>query len=693
VLVSSGRRRQAATATAGARAPARRPVPLLPASVAAVDTLLLLFAAGVWLTRRVPAADLAGSYLLGDAAIGTGFAVGGALITLRVRRNAIGWLMLLGGTLYLVATAVGSLLYLRLAAGDGAGTSRALAGVFVSVWMPAVAVLFPLTLQLFPTGRPINRFWTGLLVLTVVCGACTTAAWILSPTALAGLPLHDPGPLARPPSWVAATLHVGSLGGAALAVSLLAPLVRLVRRPGEQRLQVLWLVWAALVVLAVNAPTAALLSAPPPLPLLTIPLLPLAMTAAVLRYQLFGVTVVINRTIVYLALTAILLGGYLAVVYGAGRLVAGSGVRQVLATGLVAVAFSPLRARLQRLVDRVMFGPGADPYGVLADLGRRLQSPMTPDQVLPAIASTVAAALGLPWVQVSAGRPGGDPLRTAEHGTASGTRQQFPLTHRGEPVGTLSVAVPARRHELDGRRRALLTDLAGQAGPAVHAVLLTEELAAAGQRTIAALDAERTRIRRDLHDGLGPALTGVALETEAARTLLATDPDHADRLLAQAREQVQDAVADIRRLVYDLRPPALDGGGLVAALRDYVARLTAHTAGRPSIGLELPADLPRLDPAVEVAAYRIVTEALTNVVRHSTAHRGHARLWLDDGCLHLQVSDDGAPSGRWLPGIGLTSMRERTEQLGGGFAATGTETGGTVTAWLPAAPGAAASVS
>jgi signal transduction histidine kinase len=156
---------------------------------------------------------------------------------------------------------------------------------------------------------------------------------------------------------------------------------------------------------------------------------------------------------------------------------------------------------------------------------------------------------------------------------------------------------------------------------------------------------------------------------------------------------VQDAVADIRRLVYDLRPPALDGGGLVAALRDYVARLTAHTAGRPSIGLELPADLPRLDPAVEVAAYRIVTEALTNVVRHSTAHRGHARLWLDDGCLHLQVSDDGAPSGRWLPGIGLTSMRERTEQLGGGFAATGTETGGTVTAWLPAAPGAAASVS
>jgi signal transduction histidine kinase len=310
---------------------------------------------------------------------------------------------------------------------------------------------------------------------------------------------------------------------------------------------------------------------------------------------------------------------------------------------------------------------------------------MTPDQVLPAIASTVAAALGLPWVQVSAGRPGGDPLRTAEHGTASGTRQQFPLTHRGEPVGTLSVAVPARRRELDGRRRALLTDLAGQAGPAVHAVLLTEELAAAGQRTIAALEAERTRIRRDLHDGLGPALTGVALETEAARTLLATDPDHADRLLAQAREQVQDAVADIRRLVYDLRPPALDGGGLVAALRDYVARLTAHTAGRPSIGLELPADLPRLDPAVEVAAYRIVTEALTNVSRHAAARSCSVQLSLN-GALELAVSDDGRglPPDQ-VPGVGILAMRERAAELGGWLRIEPLSPGTRVHARLPVA--------
>jgi two-component system, NarL family, sensor kinase len=342
------------------------------------------------------------------------------------------------------------------------------------------------------------------------------------------------------------------------------------------------------------------------------------------------------------------------------------------------VAFSPLRARLQRLVDRLMFGAGSDPYGVLADLGRRLQSPMTPEQVLPAIATNVADALALPYVLVRAGRPGAEPLRTVEHGVPTEPTQEFPLTHRGEEVGALVVGVPGG---LRGPRPALLEDLARQAGPAVHSVVLTEELHASRTRTIAALEEERSRIRRDLHDGVGPVLTGVVLKTEAARNLVEPDPGRARELMEDAGEQTRSVVEDIRRLVYGLRPPSLDQLGLRTALEGYVERLDGD--GRPALELELPPDLPRLAPAVEVAAYRIVTEALTNIVRHSSAASAQARLWVEDESLHLEVRDDGATDDGWVPGVGLTSMRERTEQLGGGFAAAGSASGGTVSAWLP----------
>jgi signal transduction histidine kinase len=215
----------------------------------------------------------------------------------------------------------------------------------------------------------------------------------------------------------------------------------------------------------------------------------------------------------------------------------------------------------------------------------------------------------------------------------------------------------------------------------VHSVVLTEELHVSRQRTIAALEAERTRIRRDLHDGLGPTLTGVLLKAEAARTLVAPEPARAQSLMTEVSEQTRSAVADIRRLVYGLRPPSLDRLGLSSALAGYVDRLS--DGGAPALRLELPDDLPRLAPDVEVAAYRIVTEALSNVVRHSTGTSAEARLWVEDDSLHLEVCDDGAAAGGWVPGVGLTSMRERTEELGGGFAAVGSAHGGLVTAWLP----------
>jgi signal transduction histidine kinase len=661
-----------------------RRIAWLPAVLALTDAVLLLLSVGVWLTRQVPLEDLTGAYLLGDAAIGAGFAAGGALVTLRARRNVVGWLMLVAGTLYLVATAVGSLLYLRLAAGDAGPGSRALAAVFGTVWMPGIALCIPLAVQLFPTGRPANRFWAVILALSVAGGTVASLSWFLSPDLMHGMGLDDDGPLLAggPPAWLDRVLDVLAPTAAAMALALLAPFFRLLRRPGEERLQVLWLVWASVVVAVVNAPSG-LADVPPPVPLLVIPLIPLAMTAAILRYRLYGITLVINRTAVYLALTVTLLGGYLALVYGLARLVPASGVREVLGAGAIAVAFSPLRALLQRTVDRLMFGPGADAYGVLAELGHRLQSPMTPDQVLPAIAGTVAGALALPYVLVRAGRPGGEPTRTVEVGTPTGPTTEFPLTHRGEPVGTLVVGTGGRPRGLGGPRRGLLADLVHQAGSAVHSVLLTEELTASRQRTIDALEEERIRIRRDLHDGLGPTLTGVLLKAEAAGNVVDRDAGRARALLSDVAEQTQSAIDDVRRLVYGLHPPSLARLGLGAALQGYVDRLGSDS---PQLELELPADLPRIAPPVEVAAYRIVTEALANVVRHSSADHACARLWVEDGSLHLEVADDGTSGGAWTPGVGLSSMRERTEEMGGGFAAAGSNRGGRVSAWLPLAP-------
>jgi signal transduction histidine kinase len=218
----------------------------------------------------------------------------------------------------------------------------------------------------------------------------------------------------------------------------------------------------------------------------------------------------------------------------------------------------------------------------------------------------------------------------------------------------------------------LLADIARQAGVAAHAVRLTADLQRSRERLVTTREEERRRLRRDLHDGLGAALAGVVLQMSAARTLLVRDPDAAAQLLDKLRVEVQDAITDIRRLVYDLRPPQLDELGLVAAIQELVSRLTdSAPVGSPqrdqrlNMTFEMPTSLPPLQAAVEVAAYRIAAEALTNVVRHAEATNCALHLECRD-MLVLEIRDDGRGFPRDKPrGVGLTSMRERAAELGG----------------------------
>jgi signal transduction histidine kinase len=256
----------------------------------------------------------------------------------------------------------------------------------------------------------------------------------------------------------------------------------------------------------------------------------------------------------------------------------------------------------------------------------------------------------------------------------------LPLIYQNESIGTLILA-PRQGEPLSPADHRLLGALARQAGVAAHAVRLTADLQRARERLVAAREEERRRIRRDLHDGLGPQLASQTLIIDAVFHLLPHDTDRALELLRHLKSHSQAAIADIRRLVYALRPPALDDLGLVAALREQAAQ---YEQSGLAVGVLAPEPLPPLPAAVEVAAYRIVQEALTNVVKHAGARACTVELGLAEG-LVVRVTDDGCglPEGR-RAGVGTLSMQERAAERGGRLELVARPEGGTsVTAFLP----------
>jgi signal transduction histidine kinase len=212
-------------------------------------------------------------------------------------------------------------------------------------------------------------------------------------------------------------------------------------------------------------------------------------------------------------------------------------------------------------------------------------------------------------------------------------------------------------------------------------------LLASRRRLVVAREEERRRLRRDLHDGIGPMLAAMTLKVDLARDMVRSDPEAADAALASLKADTQSAVAEIRRLTRELRPPALDELGLADAIRQRAVELSAGTAEeRVEISVESAGQLPRLDAGAEAAAYRIALEAMTNVVRHAGAHHCRVRL-SGNGALIVEVADDGAgfAAGRGA-GVGMTSMRERCAELGGSLAVERTADGWTkVRAVLPVA--------
>ena len=407
--------------------------------------------------------------------------------------------------------------------------------------------------------------------------------------------------------------------------------------------------------------------------------IPLSIGIAVLKYRLWDIDPIINRTLVYGALTVsvvaiyVLIVGYLGAVFRTG----GNLPISLVATGIVAVLFTPLRDRLQRAADRLMYGERDDPYKVLSRLGERLEAAPSsaPNTALSTVVETIAGALKLPYAAITLPRDGGF-TTAAEHGTLRGESITLPLTHQGEPTGRLVLAPRAPGEAFSALDEKLLEDLARQAGAAVRGARLAADLQRSRERLVTAREEERRRLRRDLHDGLGAQLAGLNVQTGALRRLISRDPEGADELVVELRDELRAAIADIRRLVYDLRPPALDDLGLVGALRQLAERYGSE-GGQPRVLVEAPADLPHLPAAVEVAVYRVAQEALTNVVRHARAKTCMVRLAVKED-VALEIVDDGVgiPAER-TAGVGLYSMYERAAELGGSCVIEAAPEGGT----------------
>jgi signal transduction histidine kinase len=540
---------------------------------------------------------------------------------------------------------------------------------------PTVALLV-----FFPNGK-LAPAWAGRLL---AFSALWTLVPLIAPPILASDNLA--GLMVLTLSWIVL-----------LGVAFYALIVRYRRySTPDERYQSKWFLygfalWVGYMILS-SFPFIYLTSLPPDAPQpwwstfselgwwLSMNIIPVTLVIAILRARLWDIDIVINRTLVYGALSLATMGLYVFVVGTFGSLlrVDDSKFIAFLATGLVAVLFQPIRARLQRSVNRLMYGERDDPVAVLTRLGEQLERTGSPEDALSDIVETVARALKLPYVAIEFGNQGGPAI---SYGLPRREVLRLPLSYQSQVSGYLIVAPRSPSEQLSSSDRQLLENFSHQAGAAAHAARLTADLRLSRQRLVTAREEERRRVRRDLHDGLGPSLASLTLKLDTARNLIKSDPSKVDLLLEDLKKQTQHAIRDIRELVYELRPPALDDFGLVGAIQHFIDSLTAM---QPTIMFEVPELLPDLPAALEVAIYRISLEGLTNVIRHANANLAILRIFRKNDQLVVEISDDGVGMPQDTPsGVGLLSIQERCEELGGTFAILKPAQGAHIRASLP----------
>ncbi|HEX2089147.1 MAG TPA: histidine kinase, partial [Actinomycetota bacterium] len=501
----------------------------------------------------------------------------------------------------------------------------------------------------------------------------------------------------------------------ASALAIFALRYRYKRSTGDQRQQIRWLAFVGVVALVlfilfvVTAIVGGDQDAFDPEPgtgqpfpyadfvlgllALTVALgIPIATATAILRHRLYDIDVVINKTVVYGALAGFITLVYVGIVVGIGTAI-GQGDRpnlglSILATAIVAVAFQPVRERVQRFANRLVYGKRATPYEVLSHFGERMASTFATEDLLPRMAQILAEGTGAArsevWLKVGAelrraaswpesngGASGVLPLPDDELPAIAGVDRTVPVHHQGELLGALTLT-KSRVEALTLSDVKLLEDLASQAGLVLRNVKLIEELRASRQRLVAAQDEERRRIERNIHDGAQQQLVALNVKLGLTKTLLRKDAHKTQQMIEQLQAETVDTLENLRDLARGIYPPLLADKGLVAALEAQ--------ARKASVPVELQANgIGRFAKEAEAAVYFCALEALQNIAKYANASRAVVRLTQEDGDLVFEVQDDGEgfDPAAVKPGSGLTNMTDRIEALGGTLLIDSTPAAGT----------------
>lgn len=408
----------------------------------------------------------------------------------------------------------------------------------------------------------------------------------------------------------------------------------------------------------------------PILMLISVVPLPITLTLAIAEQKLWNIDLIFNRSLVYISLTAIILITYiflvtmLNIIFG----VSNNLVISLFTTIMIALSFQMVRQSIQRGVNRLMFGQREEPQAVLMNLSQQLQTAVLPEDLLNMSTESIAKSLKLPYVAIII-QHGADETTQTAYGKNDMPTQAFPLIYQSEAIGQLIIGQRSPTEFLNSSDNIVLSSIAQQLGTVVFAVRLQSDLQTAREKLVIAREEERRRLRRDLHDGLGPSLASLPLKIDAAIDLIEQDRQMSLKLLSDVKQQAQHLVTEVRRVVHDLRPPTLDEFGLVEALRGAIAQFRTHPNG---IRIDFEADkLPdNIPAAVEAATYHITMEAITNVIKHAQAHQCWIalRVLAHPSRLQMTIEDDGIGLPESIvPNVGLHSMRERTEELGGTF--------------------------
>jgi hypothetical protein len=661
------------------------------------------------------------------------YATLGALIAARHPRNPIGWILAALGLDNAMAFFGSEYAILGLHTAPGSLPAATFMAWF-QTWLPYPALWagLPLFFLLFPNGRLLSPRWKVVARLAVAVAGLQTIVAILTPGPIIGSNQGEGHTfrLAMNPTGVSELGGLLQTSEAALRVALpvialasfSALVIRFIRSRGEERQQLKWLAYAGGVLVVAVTPLfgpagwAANVAWVIFIVALTIGV-PGAAAVAILKYRLYDIDPIINKSLVFATLAVFITAVYVGIVVGIGSLLGAASqsslTLSILATAVVAVAFQPVRDRVQRFANRLVYGKRATPYEVLSQFSERVAGVYSSEAVLPRMASVLGEATGASradvWIRLSdeivpaASWPAIDrqsPSPLAITGQrlppAPGVSRMVPVRHQGELLGALSIN-KRPGEALTPVEEKLLTDLAAQAGLVMRNVRLTvelqerlressaraTELRAARQRLVAAGHVASSQLERNIQAATEPRLLSIAGRLAGARQLVQRDAAGAATVLNQLTAEANETLELLRDLARGIYPPLLVDRGAVAALQAYLQK------ARVPVQLDTDREfaVSRFDEQVEGAVYFCCVEALQNVAQHAGA--APTVVWLSamDGRVEFSITDSGPGFEQQYhdPGPGLQAMTDRVRALGGSLdVRSAPGAGTTVKGWIPA---------